>query len=396
MAEDDSQSLIGELRREEELGDEKGNNVLILWRERLNANRHEVQYLVGVACALLAWAGSGCGCPDAWYEWLADSPAVSLPHDEAAHCYSAEWWYYTGLLLADDGREYGFEAVIFKAAPGLVVVWPVDVYVAHFAITDVADETFAYDQIRTISSQPATGHGFHLTTPLLALRGSEGRDHIHGIMSDGSYEIDLEVTAGGDAVLHGEKGYVRYGAGGGSFYYSRPRMTASGTLRDGDQVLSVSGDVWFDRQWGRDVNNPFLKWDWFSLRLDDGTAVMLYRFIDADTSLEQGTLSEADGGVSGLEQGDFTVTDIEFWTSPGSGATYPVRWQVEIPSAGLVLDVNRVLDNQELDARATTLNVYWEGLCFVTGRRYGEPVSGHAYVEMTNYNLPCSFSITLP
>ena len=46
-----------------------------------------------VASAILALATPGCGCPDAWYEWLAESPKVFLPHDEARHCYSAEWWY---------------------------------------------------------------------------------------------------------------------------------------------------------------------------------------------------------------------------------------------------------------------------------------------------------------
>lgn len=367
-------------------------------------NQKRPSMLVAVACTTLAWAVSGCVCPDACYELLTESPAVFLPDDESAHCYSAEWWYYTGLLAAEDGRQYGFEAVIFHAAPwvfvgtpeGHPIVAPIHAHVAHFAITDVADETFTYDQVRTILPQPAIADGFHLITPLLMLHGSEGCDHISGAMSDGSYELDLILGAGGEPILHGEEGYVRYGTVGGSFYYSRPRMTASGFLRDGDEILPVSGKVWFDRQWGRDVNNPFLRWDWFGIRLDDGTAVMLYRFLDGDTSLDHGTLSEAEGSVSALKPGDFTIANVEFWTSPASGATYPVRWQVEIPSADLMLDINRALDNQELDARPTTLNVYWEGLCVVTGTRRGEPIGGHAYVEMTNYSLPQSLCLTLP
>lgn len=349
-----------------------------------------------VVYVILACTLGGCPCPDACYEWLTESPVVLLPAGESPHCYSAEWWYYTGLLAADDGREYGFEAVIFHAAPGvfvgtpegLPIATPIDGHVAHFAITDVADQTFTYDQVRTILPQPVVSDGFHLTTPLLTLLGGEGRDHIRGVMPDGSYELDLILGAGGDPVLHGESGYVRYGTVGGSFYYSRPRMAASGYLRDGDEILPVSGNVWFDRQWGRDVNNPFLKWVWFSVRLDDGTAIMLYRFLDGDSALDQGTLSTADGTVLILEPDDFTIINDEFWTSPDSEATYPVRWQIEIPAAGLVLDINRALDNQELDAWPTTLNVYWEGLCWVTGTRDAEPVSGHAYVEMTNLNLP--------
>ena len=349
-----------------------------------------------LACAAQGWGASGCICPDACYESLADSPAVSLPDDEARHCYAAEWWYYTGLLTASDGREYGFEAVIFHTAPdifvatpeGLPIALPVNTYVAHFAITDVTDQTFTYDQVRTVLPQPVVGEGFHLTTSLLTLLGGEGRDHISGVMPDRSYELDLVLGADGEPVLHGQDGYVRYGTGGGSFYYSRPWMTASGYLHDGDEVLPVSGKVWFDRQWGRDVRNPFLKWVWFSLRLDDGTAIMLYRFLDGDTTLDQGTLSTVGGTALILKPDDFTIINDEFWTSPDSGARYPVRWRVEIPAAGLRLDVNRALDNQELDTWPTTLNVYWEGLCWITGTREGEPISGHAYVEMTNLDTP--------
>jgi len=222
----------------------------------------------------------------------------------------------------------------------------------------------------------------------LTLVGGDGRDYVSGAMTDGSYALDLVLADDGEPVLHGGDGYIRYGTDGGAFYYSRPRLSVTGFLRDGDEVLAVNGRAWFDRQWGRDVRNPFLKWAWFSIRLDDGTALMLYHFVDGDASLDQGTLSEANSSVAfGLESGDFTMNGVEFWTSPNSGATYPVRWDVEVPSAGLTLGVNRVLDDQELDTRATTLNVYWEGLCWVAGTRHGEPVGGHAYVEMTNFDL---------
>jgi predicted secreted hydrolase len=43
-----------------------------------------------------------------------------------------------------------------------------------------------------------------------------------------------------------------------------------------------------------------------------------------------------------------------------------------------------VLD-QELDTRATTGVIYWEGSQRVTATRAGTPVSGEAYVELTGY-----------
>jgi predicted secreted hydrolase len=58
--------------------------------------------------------------------------------------------------------------------------------------------------------------------------------------------------------------------------------------------------------------------------------------------------------------------------------------------APLDLDVTltpTVLD-QELDTRATTGVVYWEGSQEISGTRYGVPVAGRGYVELTGYAAP--------
>jgi hypothetical protein len=43
------------------------------------------------------------------------------------------------------------------------------------------------------------------------------------------------------------------------------------------------------------------------------------------------------------------------------------------------------VQDQELDTRATTGVVYWEGSQRVTATRDGRPVGGEAYVELTGY-----------
>jgi predicted secreted hydrolase len=60
---------------------------------------------------------------------------------------------------------------------------------------------------------------------------------------------------------------------------------------------------------------------------------------------------------------------------------YPVQWAVETP-VGAFTVVPR-FDAQEIDARATTATVYWEGLSDLidaAGRRVGS-----GYLEMTGY-----------
>ena len=49
------------------------------------------------------------------------------------------------------------------------------------------------------------------------------------------------------------------------------------------------------------------------------------------------------------------------------------------------MTVTAIADDQELDVRASTFNVYWEGLCDIDGTRAGQPIAGHAYIELTNY-----------
>jgi predicted secreted hydrolase len=69
------------------------------------------------------------------------------------------------------------------------------------------------------------------------------------------------------------------------------------------------------------------------------------------------------------------------WRSPATGGVYPVQWIVGTPVGRF--EVRSLLDAQELDARASTGTVYWEGLSSLhdaQGRRVG-----WGYLEMTGY-----------
>jgi predicted secreted hydrolase len=101
-----------------------------------------------------------------------------------------------------------------------------------------------------------------------------------------------------------------------------------------------------------------------------------------------GTYVPARGEPLPLDRDHFSVEPRSFWASPHTGIVYETSWAVQIPSLGLDLSVDAVHPDQELDARGTTLNVYWEGLCTVVGSREGQPVTGDAYVEQANAGVP--------
>ena len=52
-----------------------------------------------------------------------------------------------------------------------------------------------------------------------------------------------------------------------------------------------------------------------------------------------------------------------------------------------MIDLTPTVQDQELDTRATTGVVYWEGSQVVRATRDGVPVDGEGYVELTGYEV---------
>ena len=335
----------------------------------------------------------------------ADPVAIDLPRDDGPHDRLTEWWYDTGHLVAADGRHFGFEAVIFRAERGDVPV----TWASHLAVTDESGNRFLYAQRSEIGPQAdrsprdvtgaPTGFDLAIAGPAALgsaatpwrMAGSGGRDEIHAAASDAeagsSFGLDLSLSPLKRPALHDGVGWVPFGPAGGSYYYSRTRLSVSGTLALDGGVLRVDGQAWFDHQWGDFISVGGGGWDWFAVNLDDGTdlTMSLVRAADGTYPLVYGTLDEADGSFSHLDGGQFTVTASRTWTSPTTGATYPAGWRVEVPSRGLSIDLTPTVADQELDTRPTTGVVYWEGSQRVTASVRGVPVGGNAYVELTGY-----------
>jgi predicted secreted hydrolase len=111
----------------------------------------------------------------------------------------------------------------------------------------------------------------------------------------------------------------------------------------------------------------------------------LVRAADGTYPLVHGTAVGADGSIEHLTADAFTVEPLGTWTSPTTSATYPSGWHIRIPGQGLDLTLTPTLEDQELDTRATTGVVYWEGSQRVSGTRDGTPIAGDGYVELTGY-----------
>lgn len=349
---------------------------------------------------------------------VADPLPVVLPRDDGPHDRLTEWWYYTGHLAgaAADGsrRAFGFEYVIFRAERGsFPTTWA-----SHLAITDETGGRFLYGQRlevgeavdRSPRDAEGTPTGFDLaltgldpadaTTfdrPPWTMAGSGGTDRLAASLSPaeaeaagipGGLNLALDLASTKPPAFHDRDGWIDFGPAGGSYYYSRTAMDASGTLTLDGMKLAVTGRAWFDHQWGDFISVGGGGWDWFAVNLDDGTDLTLSLVRDSDGSypLVYGTIVEADGTTRHLDRDAFKVEVTARWTSPRTGADYPAGWTIDIPGEGnLVIELRPTVAAQELDTRATTGVVYWEGSQVVGGTRDGTPIGGKAYVELTGY-----------
>ena len=348
-------------------------------------------------------------------------PADHGPHPD----FRNEWWYVTGNVQADDGREVGFQFTLFRSslAPepreGASAWGTNQAYMAHLAVTDARGGRFhAFERFARGAAglAGARAEPFRVWLedwslegerrgPAPGPSGSVGRDPAGGNRGDlgrsatdvfplrlrageGAVSLDLTLSEGKPMVLQGNAGLSQKGpeAGNASYYYAFTRMPTAGTVVLGGDTLTVTGSAWLDREWSTSaLSEGQVGWDWFALQLDHGWELMVYALRMEDGSahpLSDGVLVGPDGGKTDLVWGrDFTVTPTGTWRSPVDGSAYPSGWRIEIPGREMELEVTPTLPGQELDLAFR----YWEGSVRVTGRDGDRPVAGRGYVELTGY-----------
>jgi predicted secreted hydrolase len=113
----------------------------------------------------------------------------------------------------------------------------------------------------------------------------------------------------------------------------------------------------------------------YLLRRHDGTVA----------PASSGTLIGADGTGLHLTRDEVAIEPLATWRSPHSGARYPARWRLSIPSAGIALELSPLLPDQELRTGRSTGVTYWEGAVAGSGSAGGIPVTVEGYVELTGY-----------
>ena len=370
----------------------------------------EGQGLQGVVVVLLAAALVGSSTSTVTQNetanaegWLFADPTyeLSFPRDHAAHPgHKIEWWYYTGNLRTAKGRRFGYQLTFFRVGldrqPANPSQWAVrDLYMAHLAITDV--DRGVHRVAERLNRAGVGWAGASVDT--LHVWNEDWRASFEGDAhrlqavenhESGRLLIDLRLDGLAEPILHGDSGFSQKGAvaGNASHYYSFTRLKTRGRIEVDGEAFEVTGSSWMDHEFGSSFLEPVQAgWDWFSVQLDDGTDLMMYtlRRLDGVLDVQSSATVVTPDDVVHLQFDDFRLVPGRRWTSSLSGASYPVEWQIMVPSLGLVLEAVTPVDAQELVTTQSTGVTYWEGTIDVTGMHDGVPVSGFGYLEMTGY-----------
>src|SRR6266571_3959436 len=283
-----------------------------------------------------------------------------LPIDHGPHFeYQTEWWYFTGNIADGSDRHFGYQLTFFRRGlspgpppegPGLATN---QIYFAHFAVTDGAGERHVFAERW---SRGAGGLAGAQAEPLvLWLEGwrAEGQNADGSLLRltarDGPIALDLELAATKPLVAHGDRGLSPKSdePGNASYYVGYTRLLARGRITTSAGAFEVAGTGWFDHEWSTSaLGQGALGWDWFSLQTSDERELMFFQIRREDGSLEPvsgGTLVEPDGRTRRLGVREVQVEVEARWTSAETGAVYPARWTVRVPSAGLDLRVAPLL-----------------------------------------------------
>lgn len=330
--------------------------------------------------------------------------AFQFPRDHGAHPdYRTEWWYYTGNLQSETGGEYGYQFTIFRnaltpvAAERASTLASNQVYMAHFAVSDgPAGAHSSFERF----SRGAGGLAGAQGDPRFSvwLEDWSARETAPGVVrilakaqnEQGPVAIDLTLRERRPPMLEGDKGLHQKGfeKGNASYYYSLPGLETTGTITTPAGTVETTGLSWMDHEFGTSaLGGDALGWDWLSLQLDNGVALMLYDIrtpAGAPRLPVTGALALPNGTQISLTENDFTLTPGRTWTSPHTGFTYPVAWTIEVPGQQLRAEVSPLLDDQEM----LVSFVYWEGAMRAEGTMKGAPISGRGYLEMTGYGQP--------
>ena len=333
--------------------------------------------------------------------------ALKFPRAHGSHPdFKIEWWYLTGHLQSNSGREFGFQVTFFRFAGTKGEIGLEDpnfgqsqIYSTQVALTDIGAGKFYFDE-----RIDRNGWDAFASEDVLDLKhgpwSMKMTDHLSEAIDVGFHIRDkaalkLRMRPTKPLVVFGPDGTSRKGPDptARSYYITFTRLAVSGSIEIDGEILNLAGEAWMDHEISSQQLSENLEgWDWTAIQLDDGREIKAYLLRQTDgTPSEFSQLIWIDEAGRSVYQGygdeGFSWSKESYWESPVTGAVYPTTVTIETvdPKTGLwrLLTLSPIVAEQELTGDLNGTN-YWEGACRVTNKA-GEWI-GRAYLELAGYD----------
>lgn len=310
-------------------------------------------------------------------------PDAHLPHFSYRH----EWWYLTANLHTQSGQMLAAQWTLFRTAVNQRH-W----YFGHAALADANQHESAFRRGRSeftnvvVKNNPFSAQIddwlWQSSADLLPAKLTFGDQR----NEKNSWQAELSLTSSiakpptlelptssEHFFLQGEQGYSRKHPklNIGSYYYSQPFIDVIGRVLWQGKWQSVSGIAWFDREWGSQMLAPDQQgWDWFSLHLDQDTALMIYRIRSNVEDYSYGSLMYRDGSSKRLNANEIILTTTT------QNQTYPSQFSLIIKSEAIDIDL-KIVNEKQINRFGIE---YFEGMATFSGSHQGQ-----GFIEMTGY-----------
>lgn len=374
-------------------------------------------------------------------DWPAAGPIDLGLHDPPHASSTLEWWYVNTHLETAGGREVSLFAAFFRqlvdtddqGVPRYAhsVSWalsePVTQYYASVVSVDAlapelglaklragagAADARLTDALREVLEKgciPGPTRMFQTEVRIaesvldLDFDGNQFRR-----LDSGGYQLELfdpERGIGCSLCFKPSKSPIRFGNDGvvsgvadeKMFYYFIPRCEVTGSVTLDHQCDTVwRGSGWYDHEFGvapkhrpnlRAVGDeaPQTSWRWASLQLDDGTDVSVYIITRGETVLDNWTtVTDRRGRRQAFTGAE--LRPVRTWRSTRSFVEYPVAWTLEVPSAGLSINIDAPFPDQEVLTIISDPG-FWEGRVDAKGTLCGRSVTGRGWVECKGFRF---------
>jgi len=321
--------------------------------------------------------------------------ALAFPRDHGSHPeFRTEWWYITGWVGDAAGAPFGVQVTFFRNRPRVAednpsAFAPRELVFAHAALADPRAGRLRHAERAARTGFGLAGAGEETTRAWIDDWSLVHEDGVYvATIAAREFALRLRFAPTQPLLLQGEGGYSRKGPDPreASYYYSAPHLATSGTIVVANREVTVTGAAWLDHEWSSEYLMPGgVGWDWAGINLADGGALMAFRIRDRNggTLWAGGSYRAAGGNARTFAPSDVRFVATRWWRSPRTGVSYPVAMKVAAGGSDYALEP--LLDDQELDASASTGTIYWEGA--VRALANGAD-AGRGYLELTGYGAP--------